>query len=240
MSQIRALILDKDGTLFPYSIWAGPIRRCLEDNLPTGKRRNREEITDAFLSVLSIENGKIKPESLLYDRKKRLKGILKLIGLTLKYHLRPIAAARGFLRIKRRSEYGFREELEKYDLTAVRNTLQTLKKKGLVLALFSNDSPRSVSIIMDALSPFIFDYYVDSSSRIRKPSPYAVGVFAELNGLMPDEVAILSDTPEDLVMARKAGCGNVIAIEGSLDEKTLSEYSDRVIHSFEEILSVID
>ena len=41
-------------------------------------------------------------------------------------------------------------------------------------------------------------------------------------------------------MARKAGCGKVIAIKGSLDEKTLSAYSDRVIHSFEEILSVID
>ena len=240
MTGIRALILDKDGTLFPYSVWAGPIRRCLEDNLPIGKRRNREEIVDAFLSVLSIEDGTVKSDSLLYDRRKRIKGILRLAALTVKYHLRPIAAAKGFLRIKRRSQYGLGEELSKYDLTAVRNTLEALKEKGMILALFSNDSPHSVSIVMDALSPFAFDYYVDSSSRLRKPNPYAVKVFAELNGLRADEVALLSDTPEDLVMARKAGCGKVIAISGSLDEKTLSAYSDSVIHSFEEILSVID
>ena len=240
MTGIRALILDKDGTLFPYSVWAGPIRRCLEDNLPIKKRRNREEIVDAFLSVLSIEDGMVKSDSLLYDRRKRFKGVLRLTALTVKYHLRPIAAAKGFLRIKRRSQYGLGEELSKYDLTPVRNTLEALKEKGMILALFSNDSPHSVSIVMDALSPFEFDYYVDSSSRLRKPNPYAVKVFAELNGLRADEVALLSDTPEDLLMARKAGCGKVIAIEGSLDEKTLSAYSDRVIHSFEEILSVID
>ena len=240
MSQIRALILDKDGTLFPYSLWINPIRRCLEDNLPIRRRRNRKEIVDAFLSVLSIENGSIKSDSLLYDRCKRLRGIFRLSALTVKYHLRPIAAAKGFLMIKKRYRYGLREELGKYDLTSVRNTLLVLKEKRMILALFSNDSPYSVSIVMEALSPLVFDYYVDSSSRIRKPNPYAVGIFAELNGLKAEEVAILSDTPEDLMMARKAGCGKVIAIEGSFDEKTLSAYSDRVIHSFEEILSVID
>lgn len=211
------------------------MRRALSENLPVKKRRNRDEIAASFLSVLAVRDDEIGKESLLFDRKKRMKGGLKLIALTLKYHLNPYRALRGFLSLRDRYYYGFEEELGKYDLSNVRNTLLNLEKKGIILALFSNDSPASVKIVTGALSPVSFSYYVDSSSRIRKPNPYAVRVFAEIAGLGCDEIAFLSDTPEDLVMGRKAGCGKVIAIEGTMKREDLASYADAVISEFDEI-----
>lgn len=235
MSQLKALILDKDGTLFPYSLWTAPMRRALCENLPVGKRKNRDEIVASFLSVLDVDDEGIGSRSLLFDRKKRMAGAVKLIALTFRYHLNPYRALRGFLTLRDRYFYGFEEELGKYDLSKVRNTLLKLEKKGIILALFSNDSPASVKIVTGALSPAAFSYYVDSSSRIRKPNPYAVRVFAEIKGIRCDEIALLSDTPEDLVMGRRAGCGKVIAIEGTMKREDLESYADAVISQFEEI-----
>ncbi len=239
MSQIKALILDKDGTVFPYSLWINPMRRALTENLPAAKRRNRDEIVSAFLSVLSVDKDKIAPDSLLFDRRKRPGGILRLAALTFKYHLNPYRALRGFLTIRDRYFYGFREELEKYDLSTVRNVLEGLQEKGIILALFSNDSPSSVKIVTDALSPVSFSYFVDSSSRIRKPNVYSIRVFSELFGLKCDEVAIVSDTPEDLKMGKKAGCGLVIGLSGTMKKEEIELFSDRVISSFDEIPALL-
>ena len=239
MSRIKALIFDKDGTLFPYSLWINPMRRTLTENLPVAKRRNRDEIVSAFLSVLSVDGDKIASSSLLFDRRKRVMGFLKLVTLTVKYHLNPYRAMRGFLSLRDRYFHGFREELEEYDLSSVRNTLRDLQEKGIILALFSNDSPSSVEIVTDALSPVTFSYFVDSSSRIRKPNVYSIRVFGELFGLRCDEIALVSDTPEDLMMGRKAGCGLVIGLSGTMKKEEIAPFADRVISSLDALPALL-
>lgn len=234
---MKALILDKDGTLFPYSLWINPIRRVFEENLPM-KRYNeekRKKIVDDFLSVLSIRGNTIGSGSLLYERKKRLQGALELIFLTLKHRLPPLRTMRGFLKIKKRYNYGFKEELEAYDLNEVKDTLIRLEDMGIVTALFSNDSPSSVKLVEERLD-FVFDYHVDSSSRIRKPDPKTVLIFSTLMNISPEDIVLLSDTPEDLKMGRKSGCGKIVAIEGSVKKEKLFSYADCVISRFKDIL----
>ncbi len=240
MNTIRAVIFDKDGTLFPYSLWAGPLRRCLEENLPVRNRRNRDEIVSAFLSVLSIdERGNIGPESALFSRKKRPGAVVKLFLLTLRYRLNPAKAAAGFLSIRSRYRYGFRKELEEYGMEEEKATLMRLRKDGLILALFSSDSPFSVKVAEDVLFPFAFDYRVDSSSPVRKPDPDTVRIFAAEYNISSNETAFVSDTPEDLLMAGKAGCRKVIAVEGSFTRKELEKYTDCVISHFSELPDIL-
>lgn len=240
LGMTKALILDKDGTLFPYSLWINPIRRALEENLPLKRfdEKKKKIIVDDFLSVLSIKENSIASSSLLFDKRKRPKGVLRLIKLTLKYRLNPFKALKGFLSIKKRSGYGFEEEIGKYNLDDVKNTLEKIRERGIVVALFSNDSPSSVRKIEEILG-FKFDYTVDSSSRVRKPNPLAVSIFTTLEGIEPSDTLLLSDTIEDLKMAKKAGVGRITAVTGSLDKDTLAPYSDYVISSFSEIESII-
>lgn len=233
---MKALILDKDGTIFPYTLWIEPIRECLKESLPL-KRFNEEkkaQIVSSFLSVLSVKDGTIGSDSLLYDRKKRLKGILKLVALTIKYRLNPIKSAKGFLKIKRRIEYGGEDVLSSYDFTSVIDTLKELRKNGIIVALFTNDSPRSVKTLEDRLG-FKFDYSVDSSSRIRKPNKFSILIFSTMMKIEPLDIVFLSDTIEDLRMARKAGCGKVVAIDSSIERERLIPHSNDVIKEFSEI-----
>lgn len=235
---MKALILDKDGTLFPYSLWIEPIKRCLEENLPLSRfgEEKKERIVKDFLSVLSIKDDKIGSDSLLYDRKKRVKGIISLIFLTFKYALNPIKAMRGFLKIKKRAVYSFSDAFSTYDFTAVKKTLNALREKEITLAVFTNDSPRSIEALEERLD-FHFDYSVDSSSRIRKPNKLTVLIFSTLYNIKTEDIVFVSDTIEDLKMARKAGCGMIVGVSSSIEEEKLIPYADSVIPSFGYILS---
>lgn len=236
---MKALILDKDGTLFPYSIWINPIKRCLIENLPLKRfcDERKSKIVTSFLKVLSIEGGTINSDSPLYERRRRPVAVIKLMMLTLYYRLNPFKAMRGFLKIKHRSSYGLEEEIKKYNLDEVKSTLRKLREKKIIIALFTNDSPSSVRAIEKELD-FTFDYTVDSSSRIKKPNKLAVLLFATFSGIESRDIALLSDTPEDLRMAQKAKCGAVVALEGTLEKMELEKYSDKVISSFGEIASL--
>ncbi len=238
---MKALILDKDGTIFPYSLWIEPIRKCLTESLPLKrfKEEKKERIVNSFLSVLSIENGTIGSESLLYDRRKRAGGILRLIALVIKFRLNPIASAKGFLKIKKRVEYGAESVLSSYDFTSVINTLTTLREKGVILAVFTNDSPSSVKALEERLG-LAFDYSVDSSSRIRKPNKLTVLLFSTIMDTAPKDIVFLSDTVEDLKMAGKAKCGKVVAIDSSIEREKLLPHADAVITAFPEILSFFE
>ena len=53
-----------------------------------------------------------------------------------------------------------------------------------------------------------------------------------------EDITVVSDTPIDLRVARKAKCGSVIALEGTLERKRLEKYSDNVISTLGEIASL--
>lgn len=236
---MKALILDKDGTIFPYSLWINPIKKCLIENLPLKRFSNdkKDEIVTSFLRVLSIEGGRIKSNSPLFEKKRRIPAVVKLFFITVRYRLNPFKAMKGFLKIKQRSNYGFEEEIENYDLAIVKSTLENLRGKDITIALFSNDSPSSVKALEKHLG-FTFDYTVDSSSRIKKPNKLTVLLFSTFFNLKTEDIIFVSDTPEDLKMAKKAKCGKVVAIEGTLEKEELEKYSDLVISSFGEIKSL--
>ncbi len=233
---MKALILDKDGTIFPYSLWINPIKKCLLDNLPLKRFDNarKDEIVSSFLKVLSIEGERIKRESPLFEKKRRIPAVLRLFSITIRYRLNPFKAMKGFLKIKGRSSYGFEEEIENYNLEEVKSTLEKLREENIIIALFSNDSPSSVKAL-ERILDFTFDYSVDSSSRIKKPNKLTVLLFATFFNLKTEDIIFVSDTPEDLKMAKKAKCGKVVAIEGTLERGELENYSDLVISSFGEI-----
>ncbi len=236
LTLMKALILDKDGTIFPYSLWINPIKKCLLENLPLKRFDNarKDEIVSSFLKVLAVGDGRIKSNSPLFDRKRRISAAIRLFFITLRYRLNPFKAMKGFLKIKGRSSYGFEEEIENYNLEEVKSTLEKLREENIIIALFSNDSPSSVKALERTLD-FTFDYSVDSSSRIKKPNKLTVLLFATFFNLKTEDIIFVSDTPEDLKMAKKAKCGKVVAIEGTLERGELENYSDLVISSFGEI-----
>ena len=53
----KAIIFDKDGTLFPYSIWRNPIINFLDTEMPLTKldKEKKEECIKEFLKIIGFQ-----------------------------------------------------------------------------------------------------------------------------------------------------------------------------------------
>lgn len=239
MTGIKALIFDKDGTLFPYKLWRQPIYRLLCENLPLSKlnKRRKEECLNSFMSLLSFsQDGSIDTKSFVFDRKKRPYAIFKLIKITIKYNLPPFKTMSGFLEIKNRYKYF---DGSSYNWKTTIDTLSFFKSEGILLALFSNDKMASVEKIEEYIGSNFFSYIITDESKIKKPNKKTF-LEAEVELKIPRcSMVFISDTPEDLIMARKAKV-RAIAIEGTFSKKELKPYADIIISSLEELRGIIN
>lgn len=74
-----------------------------------------------------------------------------------------------------------------------------------------------------------------------KPEPGMALAFCAAVGVHPTEVALVGDSPCDLLMARAAGCGLAIGVRsGGGAPDALAPLADRVIGSVHEIESMLD
>ena len=104
--------------------------------------------------------------------------------------------------------------------------LVSLKKKGVSIALMTNDTQGGIEefICRNKLEG-IFDYIWSAENKPSKPNPEAVIELCKKMNLNPSECALISDADTDLKMAKEAGIPIVIGFTGgwknppSLSEK---------------------
>ena len=226
----KAIIFDKDGTLFPYSLWRNPIREFLSKEMPLSKLNDekREECVDDFSRVIGFEkDGTINKDG-LFLKKNYVSSFFSLVNLTLKYHLNPFKSAKGFLKIKNRCRYGYKEELKKYDFTLIRKTLRELKRGGTNLAIFTNDTKESLDLFLSIFGKDFFSFSIDNSSLHTKPNPRTIKDYSLFSGIDTREIMMVSDNTKDLKMAKKAGVGTIVAILGTKERKELEKWADYI------------
>lgn len=226
----KAIIFDKDGTLFPYSLWYKPTKNFLLKEMPLSKLNDskKEECIDAFSRVIGFDkDGKIIEEGLFLKRN-YVSSFFSLVKITLKYHLNPFKSAKGFLKIRNRCRYGYKEELKNYDFSSLRKLLGNLIKAGSKLAIFTNDTKESLDIFLSVFGKEYFSYSIDHSSLHTKPDPRTIKDFSSFTGIEIKDMMIVSDNIKDLKMAKKAGVGTIVAIQGTRERKELEKWADYI------------
>ncbi|MGN1190074.1 MAG: HAD family hydrolase [Candidatus Ornithospirochaeta sp.] len=226
----KAIIFDKDGTLFPYSIWSKPIRKFLLKEMPLAKldEKKKEECIDEFSRVIGFEKDGTIIKSGLFLKRNYLSSFFSLVRITLKYHLNPFKSSIGFLKIKNRCRYGYKEELESHDFTTLKRILRDLIESGSNIAIFTNDTKESLDIFLSVFGREYFSFSVDHSSLHTKPDPRTIKDFSIFSGISPKEMMMVSDNTKDLKMAKKAGVGTIVAILGTRERKELEEWADYI------------
>lgn len=140
MAKIKAVILDKDGTLFPYSIYAPIIDSILRENLSL--KKNEEKTLLALEKIIGIDkNGITHKSGIVFSEKNKISQVLRLVGVVFSFSLNPIRTAKAILKIKER--YKYLDSID-YDWKEIKNTLLKLSEKQVVLALFSNDKKEAI------------------------------------------------------------------------------------------------
>lgn len=236
--ETKAIILDKDGTLFPYTLWTVPVRAFLTSALPLSclEKERREKCISRFSEILGLsEKGDVKMDGLFF-RRNYLYSFPRLFFASLSFGLSPLKVANGLLKIEKRWEYGMTETLEAYDFSSTRRLLDKAKKSNVKLALFTNDSPSSTEAFLKTFGEDYFSFLVDSSSPHHKPSVKTIEDFSLFSRVKPSEMALISDSSRDLRMGRKGGVGKLIGILGTEKKERLERYTSFVFPDIESAL----
>ncbi|MBQ7923787.1 MAG: HAD family hydrolase [Clostridia bacterium] len=127
----------------------------------------------------------------------------------------------------------------------VENLLQTLKAKGLLLAVLSNKVHAATQALINDYFPGVFDEVMGENEAAgirRKPSPTALLKIMETLGVTQAETAYVGDSEVDIQTAQNAGVACVSVTWGFKDEAFLRDNgATEIAHTakdLEDILSV--
>ena len=220
---VRAVLFDKDGTLVDIQATLGPatcevLRQLSGDNAELFARM-------ASLTCVDTAARRLLPGCPVISEATDVYGALwaRLLGqpLTVAF-LQQVDAL--FLQATLRHLHPIG------DPGAV---MRELSARGLPLGVLTNDAEGSARqhlrrLGVDALVAFVCGY---DSGFGQKPDANPVLAFAARVNVRPNEVAVVGDSPHDLMSARAAGAVAVAVLSGPNDAAMLQPHADAVLPS---------
>lgn len=238
---IRGVLFDKDGTLLDFnSIWIPVTCNFIEEVLKLcgiDDRHNvlRNELLEAMgISCNSIDPDGIAAHGTMDDINKVFTDILGKYGVKYspgKDTYEKIAVLMKQLMIK------YSENIK--PVGDINKLLESLRRKGLYIGIATADIIDSAQYCMEKLG--ILDYFDfiggDDGIVKSKPHPDLMFAFCEKCRLRPEEVAVIGDTPSDMMFAKNSGAGLAVGVLcGVGSRKNLEELADIICPSTTDIL----
>ncbi len=114
--------------------------------------------------------------------------------------------------------------------------LISLKKKGVSIALMTNDTQKGIEefIYRNKLEG-IFDYHWSAENNPSKPNPEAVIELCKKMNFNPSDCALISDADTDLKMAKQAGITIVVGFNGGWEKPPILTEKRFLIEKFNEL-----
>lgn len=215
---LRAVLFDKDGTLFDFTAsWAGWMDGVIE-TLSDGCAARANAIAQA----VRFDRG-----ARAFDPSSKLiAGTLHEGADLIRPHLAPDRA----------------EGLEDFLLESSKHAamvppvplaplLRTLRARGLVLGVATNDAEGSAHAHLQAagIGGFFDQVLGCDSGYTPKPAPDMLVGFAARAGLPTRSVAMIGDSTHDLMAGRAAGMVTVGVLTGLADAAALAPHADLVL-----------
>ncbi|QDY69489.1 HAD family hydrolase [Qingshengfaniella alkalisoli] len=220
MSPVRAILFDKDGTLFDFhATWS--------------------EWSAGFLLRLAggdLERARILGEAIGFDLDTRsfLDGALVVGGTPddIAHALLPhLPGATPFSLVSRMNSETAR--IPQKEAAPLKSLLGDLRQTGLKLGVATNDcvAPAEAHLAQAGIEGF-FDHIIGCDSGYgAKPEPGMLLGFADYVGVPPEEVVMVGDSVHDLNCGRGAGARCVGVLTGSAQRSALEPLADIVLPS---------
>jgi len=220
---IRAILFDKDGTLVDIQATLGPatcevLRHLADGDMALFGRLAEMTCVDARAQRLLPGCPVISEATSVYGRM-----WAELLGR---------AYADDFAR---EIDHLFLETTltHLHPIGDPRAALSELKQRGYWLGIMTNDAEANTRaqlrrLDIHGLVAFVAGY--DSGFGL-KPGPKPVLAFASALEVVPSEVAVVGDSPHDLIAARAAGALAVGVLSGPNGEDVLAPHADALLSS---------
>lgn len=229
---IRAILLDKDGTLVDFQRTWGPATDLVLKTLAAGDRAAYRKLADVSRFVEA--DRRFLPDSPLIAEPT------------------PVFAALWADALGRTASGAFAAEVDRLfaaaavaHLTPIGNPpalLDELARRGYRLGLMTNDAEANTraqarQLGIDHLLDFVAGY---DSGFGAKPEPGPVLAFAALLDVDAQDIAVVGDAAHDLIAARAAGAVAIGVRTGLTEARILAPYADSLIDSVDELPAWLD
>lgn len=231
--QIRGILFDKDGTLIEFhKLWYGATKKVVELFCVINQLPISEDMQQRLLEVVGVEGEKIRQDGALAY--KTYGGIGADIAAFLE--------GQGILIDKelagRQLEVLYETVLGQADVQYLptcdlKKLFGNLKEQGIKIGLATADNAVISKICLEKLGILQeFDYlgWDDGSCR-PKPAPDMLERFCAQCGLVPEQVAVVGDTVNDMRFAKENGAVAVGTLSGLATEQALRKVADIVVET---------
>lgn len=229
---IRAILLDKDGTLVDFQRTWGPATHAVIAELAGGDA--------AVYEALAEISGFIAAERRFEVGSPLIAGATPDFGPSWAQVLGRPATPEFFAQIDRLFLRAGQEHLVPIGEPAT--VLAALAARGYRLGIITNDAEANAraqiaQLKIDALVEFVAGH---DSGFGSKPDPGPVLAFARTLGVAPSEVAVVGDALHDLAAARAAGAAAVGVLSGPTPREVLAPHADALIGSIADLPDWLD
>ncbi len=218
LADIRAVLFDKDGTLFDFAAsWSGATTTLL-DRLAEADAARKHALAQAI--GFDLGGGRFDPSSPVIAG--TLDEAVALLAPHLPGHTRSEIAA-----LLQQSAI----EAEMIPPVPLGPLMDQIRGFGLTLGVATNDSAASAEAhLQEAGIQHHFAQVLGyDSGYTPKPAPDMLLAFAALTGLPPRAVVMVGDSTHDLIAGRAAGMTTIGVLTGIADRATLAPHADLVL-----------
>src|SRR5262245_22826983 len=229
---IRAILLDKDGTLVDFQRTWGPATHAVIAELAAGNT--------AVYDALATVSGFVAAERRFLVGSPLIGGAAPDFGPSWAAVLGRPATPDFFAQIDRLFLRAGLDHLVPIGDPAA--ALTTLRRSGYRLGIITNDAEanacaQAAQLNIDRLVEFIAGH---DSGFGAKPDPGPVLAFAHKLGVAPQEVAVVGDAVHDLAAARAAGACAVGVLSGPTPREHLAPHADVLLGSVADLPAWLD
>ncbi len=217
-THIRAILFDKDGTLFDFSAsWSGWAEALLDD-LADGAPERRARLAEAISFDLGA--GRFDPASPV------IAGTLEEATDLLLPHLPHMRFARlcDFL-------VASATRAEMVPPVPLAPLMEQFTARGFTLGVATNDAYEAAE--MHLIRAGIHSQFAHvlgyDSGYTPKPAPDMLLGFASRAGLSPESVVMVGDSTHDLIAGRRAGMATIGVLTGLAPHAELAPHADAVL-----------
>lgn len=229
MAAIDAILFDKDGTLFDFhATWGDWAKRFLLDICRSDERRART-VSNAI--GFDFDRARHLPDSPL------IASTPGEIAACLIPHLPELTSN---LLIERMNL--LTGQAVQIEATPLLPLLNELRQRQLKLGVVTNDTHAAAQdhLARSGVSE-CFDQLFGCDSGFRpKPEPDMLLAFAECVGVDPCRIAMVGDSPSDLVAAKSAGMVPIAVLTGPSEAEKLAPLASAVLGSIAQVPAWLD
>ncbi len=239
--KLKAIIFDKDGTLFDYAqVWQTVLIESIDSAFEAMGKHDRLRAKEAMLRLMGIdEAGRCLPSGLVFTHR-RVRIFRRFFLYCIRWRVNAFKAMRAYYLSVTNSETLLGAKLAAMDFSMQRHLFSSLKDAGHRIGIITSDTDSSTALFLRlmGLAEYV-DFVVSRDSHYkRKPHPQAFLEFCSRFGLTAGQVAMVGDTITDMLFAKRAGAGYRIGVlSGSNDVRRLGRHSDVV---YPDISTLID